>query len=76
MPLKKQKEYRKIRCKYGLRSIKLYTFLCTDEIADALEEGDFVVVDSNEEFTIVQVVDESSQELSDYINYKYILRRL
>lgn len=76
MALKKQQDLRKIRCKYGIRANKLYTFLCTDDLADSLEESDFVVVDSKEEITIVQVVDETDAPLSDSINYKHILRKL
>jgi hypothetical protein len=75
MALKKQQEYRKIRCRYGKRAAKLYTFLCDDELADSLVKGDFVLVDSMEKFDIVQVVDETDT-LSDGINYKYILRKL
>ena len=76
MRLKKQQDLRKIRCKYGLRSVKHYTFLTNDELADSLEEGDLVVVDSQESLTIVHVVDETDAPLSDSINYKHIIRKL
>lgn len=76
MALTKQEDYRKIRCKYGLREYKYYTFLTTGEIAEALKEGDFVLVDSKQEFAIVQVVDETEAPLSDSINYKHIIKIL
>ena len=74
--LPKQENYRKIRCRYGVRSSKLYTFLCDSALADSLEPDDFVVVDSKEEFGIVQVVDETDAPLSETINYKHILRKV
>jgi hypothetical protein len=74
--LPKQRDYRKIRCRYGVRNVKLYTFLCDSALADSLEPDDFVIVDSNEEFAIVQVVDETDAPLSETINYKHLLRKI
>lgn len=74
--LNKKSDYRKVRCVYGERAFKHYTFLCTDDIFQTLSKGDFVLTDTNEEYKTCKVVDEDTAELDPRINYKHILKKL
>lgn len=74
--LKTSDEIRKVRCTYGERSTKLYTFLCDEDLYNTLNEGDLVVVDSKDQYAIVKVVSATSEPLDPNIFYKKILRKL
>lgn len=55
---------------------KQYTFLCDEELFNTLNAGDFVIVHSNNEFAIVQVVCETEEKLTEGITYKHIYKKL
>lgn len=73
--LPKQQDYKRVCCVYSPNS-KQYTFLCNEELFNTLNVGDFVIVHSNNEFAIVQVVCEAMEKPTEGITYKHIYKKL
>ena len=74
--LRSQADFHKVQCTYGEGTEKTYTFLCTEEIFNTLEEGDFVITNTLGEYKLCKVLAEDSRALRSDITYKHILKKL
>jgi hypothetical protein len=59
-----------------MKGLKPFVCLCPVEIAETLEEDDFVVVNFNDEFAIVRVIESTEASPTGSADPMYILHKL